>query len=388
MAEYYNKMLGKSKHILIFTSAFRPLVGGSEIALEQIVSRLNNFRFTILTPRCHRSLPYFERHPNYDLYRVGLGSFLDKYLFPVLGFVKAFFLARKQPVEALHAYQASYGAGAAVLLNFFRPSFPLIVTLQEGKNLHNQLFFVRWLRFFILKRATKITAISSYLADYARTIAAETPIQIIPNGVPEDLIQREFLDVETKRKLRSEINLPQDDHVLITVSRLVDKNGVDTLLHSFKKVLAEMPNTSLVIIGDGPQEKELRRLNNSLGVNGKVMWLGRLPYSRLGEYVGASDVFVRLSRSEGLGSAFLEAMAVNTPVVATAVGGITDIVVDEERGMLCQADNKDDAARKIVMLLKDRELQNRISNNAREFVRNGYTWQIVADKFAELYNGN
>src|SRR3989344_5982054 len=111
-------MADKSNKIIVFTTAFRPFIGGSEIALEEIVKRLPEFFFEIITPKFSGNLPGEESGGNFKIHRVGFGSKLDKFLLPPLGFLKARELLNrqdllKQVLPVIHAYQASYGAGAA-----------------------------------------------------------------------------------------------------------------------------------------------------------------------------------------------------------------------------------------------------------------------------------
>ncbi len=123
---------------MIFTTAFRPFIGGSEIAIEEIAKRLPDFSFDIVTPRHTRKLKKEEESGNMRIYRVGWGWLKDKFLFPYFGFLKARELLRDNDYAFIHAYQASYGAGAAWLLKIFNPKLKFLLTLQEGKDLDSQ----------------------------------------------------------------------------------------------------------------------------------------------------------------------------------------------------------------------------------------------------------
>src|SRR5258708_3015059 len=173
-------MQGKTR-VLLFTTAFLPLVGGSEIAIDEITRRLPDVHFDIITGRLDvssrfdRRLPACESWANRTIHRVGnpvtaSRFLLPKNFLPLSIFFKALKLARQNNYTAIHAYQASQAAGAALLFKIFHPRIPFILTIQEGKDLKSQGLLTNLFRNFIIKKADTITVISNYLGDYVRKI--------------------------------------------------------------------------------------------------------------------------------------------------------------------------------------------------------------------------
>src|SRR3989344_9058458 len=115
--------------VLVFTPAYKPLIGGSELALEEVMRRLPGIFFDVITPRTGNA-PIYETSDNVAIHRIG-----SKWTLPVLGAMKGLKLSKKHSYVAFHAFQASYGAAAGTLLSLFHPSVPFTITLQEGKNL-------------------------------------------------------------------------------------------------------------------------------------------------------------------------------------------------------------------------------------------------------------
>lgn len=366
-------MSQKSRRILIFTTAYRPMIGGSEIALEEMVRHLPDIFFDILTPRHKRVFPVKENGSNFFVHRVGfgLGELLDKLVFPCLGVLKAFRLMSKNKYAAVHAYQASYGGGAAWLIKTLFPKTKFILTLQEGKELDKQNRAVMFFRNLMIKKADVITAISVYLADFARSINPKAKISVIPNGV----------DTEKFKPAGS-----PEKNTIITVSRLVPKNGVGDLIKAMKKVVDEISDAKLIIVGDGPLNESLRSEVKGLKLENQIEFSGGVSYGETPGYLNRASVFVRPSLSEGLGSAFLEAMAAGLAVIGTPVGGIPDFLKDGETGLFCKPGDHDDIADKIVKLLKNDELRNRLADNGRKLVEERYTWNKIASEFKQLYN--
>ena len=370
--------------ILVFSTAFKPLIGGSEIALEEIIKRLPDIFFDIVTPKFKKDLDRFESFDNNSIYRVGWGCTCDKLFFPVIGFFKALKLYKKNTYQIIHAYQASYGGGVAWLFKIFKTKAIFILTLQEGKNLDKQSFFIRFFRNLIIKKADIITVISNYLKSYAEQINEKATIVLIPNGVDAKKFN-ESINENNENKLREELRIKKDEKIIITISRLVPKNGVTDLINAFYKLNPTDRNLKLLIVGSGYMKESLESEIKNLGIEKRVIMLGNIPHENIVTYLKISDLFVRPSLSEGLGSAFLEAMAAGLPIIGTKVGGIADFLIDGETGLFCETNNPDDLAEKINRILDDGELRKKLAENGLKLALEKYNWDKIADKFRELY---
>lgn len=374
------------KRVLILTTAYLPQVGGSELAIKNITDRLPKVHFDLITSRPSKNLSKYEKIGDVNVYRVG-GSFglfpflLPKSFFPIAVFFKACGLIRfKGAYDIIHAYQASQAAGGGWLLKWKYPDTPFLLTIQEGKVLSNQPWLMRFFRHLIFKKADAVTVISNYLAEYVRSQNSRVPISVISNGVDLD-----------KFKVKSEKLKVSDKNIVITVSRLVKKNGVGDLIDAMAVVRHEIPDAKLIIIGEGPLKESLKFKVKSLKLENKVKFLGEISYDLIPEYLAKADIFVRPSLSEGLGSAFLEAMAAELPVIGTSVGGIPDFLKDpsihsgQATGLFCKVADPEDLAEKIIGILKDEQLRKKITANAKTLVAEKYDWNIIADKFAQIY---
>jgi glycosyltransferase involved in cell wall biosynthesis len=386
MALLYDKMKEKSKRVLILTTAFLPLTGGSEIAVFEITRRLPNIFFDIATAKIKKGLPEEEDRDHIKIRRFGWGSNFDKFLLPLFCFIKYRKLVADGHYNYIHAYQASFGGIGAWLLKLACPRVKFVLTLQEGKDLGNQTGLVRFFRRLINKRADLITAISQYLADYASTEGGPTPICVIPNGVDFEKFQIAVPEPKLK-ELRERLGLKGDERVVISISRLVEKNGLRYLLLAFKILRDELKRVKLLLVGEGPESKILTRLSSQLDLGNSVLFLGNIKHDNLPAYLQLADVFVRPSLSEGLGNAFLEAMAAGVPVIGTAVGGITDFLTDGQTGLLCLPRDPEDIAKKMNQLLADQVLAGRVKNRAANLAREKYNWEIIAKRFNSIYCG-
>lgn len=368
--------------VLILTTAYLPQVGGSELAIKNITDRLPEINFDLITSRPSKNLPEYEKIGNVNVYRVGglfglLSFLLPKNFLPIAVFFKACWLIRQYGrYNIIHAYQASQAAGGGWLLKWKYPHIPLLVTVQEGKDLNRQSLLMKFFRYFIFKKTDLVTVISNYLARYVKSQNSKISIEIIPNGV------------DTKKFTAYDLQLPIKDkkwNTIITISRLVEKNGIGDLIEAMAIVRNEIPDVRLMILGSGPLEKVLKLKTKILTLENNIEFLGEISNDQLSQYLARAVVFVRPSLSEGLGTAFLEAMAVGLPIIGTPVGGIPDFLKDGETGLFCKAADPKDLAEKIIRLLKNEPLREKIINNAKALVSQKYDWDIIADKFAQIY---
>ena len=330
---------------VIFSTAYLPLVGGAETALKGITDNIDNFHFILLTSRFRKSLPSTEKIGNTVIYRLGFGNSLDKYFLPLFSFFK--FISVKNNLQKpvlFWGMMASYGSIGAMLSKIFFPRIPFVLTIQEGDREWEKNKFW-WRR--ILSKADFVTTISSFLLVEVRKAGYAGKAEIIHNGV----------DLEkygTPGKSKS-------GKTIVSISRRVYKNGLDVLERAFDIVKKKFPEAELKIISDAKHEDVPR-------------------------YLSEADIFVRPSRSEGLGTAFLEAMAAGLPIIATPVGGIPDFLKDRETGLFTKVDDPEDLAEKIEMLFNDEKLREKLIINGRKLVEEKYQWPKIARDMERVFD--
>ena len=383
------------KKILLFSLVYYPdFVGGAEVAIKEITDRLGDrFDFHMVTMRTNREKT--DKIGNITVHRVGpyllgvpfIGKILfhlSKYMFPFASYRYAKKLHKEENYDMTWAMMANY-AGFGVL--FFKLKFPkvnFLLTLQEGDPIpyiKRRVALVYPLFKMIFMKADKIQAISKYLEDFGKSMGFKGESFVVPNAVDTSIFS-EKPDPISLERVREEVGKEPSDILLVTSSRLVKKNGVGDVISA----LAILPKEyKFLILGSGPLEKKLRKLALNLGVEKRVIWKGYVPHREMPGYLYISDVFIRPSLSEGLGNAFLEAMATGLPVVATPVGGIPDFLVDGETGVFCEVE-KPDSIRDAVLRFRDDTLRNKIIFRARNMVEEKYTWEMVVSKMRVIFD--
>lgn len=229
--------------------------------------------------------------------------------------------------------------------------------------------FLRW-----WCRRSRLVAISESTRAMLRPYT-DRPVEVVPYGVP----------------------LPGDASgeaptggppVLLFVGRLVTRKGVDRLLDA----LARLPDRPwrLEVVGFGPERDRLERTADALGLADRVVFLGRVSDAELVDAYRRASAFVlpatldERGDTEGLGVVLLEAMAYGLPVLATARGGIVDVVVDGETGLLV-ADEIDALAAGVTRLLDDPAAARRMGERGRARVREAFGWDTIVDRLDDVY---
>lgn len=375
------------KKVLIVSLAYHPYVGGAEIAVREITGRIDprEIEFHLVTLRFDRALPREERLGNVAVHRIGgYSSRFAKFLFQFHAAYAAARLHRRCRFDLVWAVMAHSAGVPAALFKMAHPPVPLLLTLQEGDPLEEVERTMRplWPLFVrAFTRADAVQAISTFLADWARRRGARGPVEVIGNGVDMERFTapQSPAAVATRREA---LGARTGDTLLVTTSRLVRKNAVDDVI----RALAKLPETvRFVVFGIGPEERALRALADDLGVAERVAFEGQISHEDLPLALAACDIFIRPSRSEGMGNAFIEAMAAGVPVIATQEGGIADFFFDAERnpeavptGFAVDKDAPRQIAEKVEYILAHPAEARAAVENAKRLVAERYDWDRIA----------
>lgn len=388
------------KKILIFSLAYHPYVGGAEVAVKEITDRNQDIEFHMITTRNDSALPKEEKIGNILVHRIGLAKksptsadlvqfplSLNKPLFQFYAVWKALWLHRAHRYSAVWGIMAHSAGVPSALFKTFVPSVPFILTLQEGDPIEHIEKTMRpvWPLFVrAFTKADVVQSISTFLVSWAKRRGAKNTV-IIPNGVDVDKFST-VPNVDTLEVCRQKLGKKEGNIFLITTSRLVHKNGVDTVIEALALLAPEVKdNVHFAIFGTGTEEAKLKALAKERGVSESVHFFGHVEQSTLPALLYASDIFIRPSRSEGMGNSFIEAMATGIPVIATQEGGIADFLFDAERnpdkestGFAVDKNSPKQIKEKIEYILSHQEEVARTVATAKKMVSEKYDWNTVA----------
>jgi phosphatidyl-myo-inositol dimannoside synthase len=373
------------KTVLIFSWFYLPYLGGAELFVREIVSRLSHrYRFVIVTARGEMRPARREIDSGAEVVRVGLGRRLDKVIYPVPALARAL---QAGPVDVVHAVMVNASALTAAAYRSLKGT-PALLTLQSGDSedyVRGYLgpFFPIYPR---LHRAfDRVHAISRHLRDEAVRYGTEANrVSIIPNGVDIGVFSKSAYPTSEIERLRARLGL-EGKRVIVSASRLSITQRMSDLLRAMPAITREHPDAVALLVGDGEDRPSLESLALELGIVDRVCFLGAMDHDRVAPYLCLADVFVRPSATEGLGTAFLEALACEVPIVGTPVGGIPDFLEEEKTGLFCEPGNPESIARAVNRFLSDPELARGCAARGKALVETSYQWDAVAERIAGLY---
>lgn len=382
------------KRILIFSLAYYPsIVSGAEAAIKEITDRISSddIEFHMLTLLFDKSAPREERIGNVHVHRIGLGgAYLSKILFVPLAALSARSLDKKHKFDALWAMM-TYMLMPVVISRLAGVRGPHILTLQDGDPYEK--VFERWfirpitpLLDYGFKTASMIQTISVFLAEWPKKRGYQGPIELICNGAnPRDI--KDAVSGDEVEEMKKKLGKKPGDIFLVNTSRLVHQKAFDDTIRALTKLPT---NVKLVAVGSGSDERMLKKLAEDLGVADRVIFTGQVDRGAVTLYRRASDIFVAPSRSEGLGNAFISALASRLPLVATQVGGMADYVFDEAHNpdreptaWVVDPDSPDQIAGKVKEIIANPEKAKQISAYARKMVEEKYNWDTIALQMRE-----
>jgi glycosyltransferase involved in cell wall biosynthesis len=237
---------------------------------------------------------------------------------------------------------------------------------------------VRWYATRYANRCDCVVAPSTALATRLRGQGVVSRIEVLATGA---------LDVQLFASLdpswvRTKFGVPVGRSLLVTASRMAKEKSVDLVVQSFAKTI-QSRDATLLVVGGGQEEAALRRLAQTLQLEGRVVFTGQQPHRRALECIAAADVFVFGSQTETQGLVLVEAMAAGVPVVAVNAGGVGDAVKDGVTGFLVPP-TPDALADSVVHLLNDSGLRQTMAAQAKE-ASLAFALPAITRRLVEIY---
>ncbi|EQB63735.1 MAG: Glycosyl transferase group 1 [candidate division Zixibacteria bacterium RBG-1] len=233
--------------------------------------------------------------------------------------------------------------------------------------------FLKW----SIKSSDKIIAISQ---DTYKAVVDlyNREVEIIPYGV--SLSEKDWSREKSLAKPRS----------ILFVGRLVERKGARYLIEAFGRIVKDT-QAQLVIVGQGPEKEKLQKLAKEKNLDDKIIFAGFVDDESLKNYYQNCSVFVlpaitdEKGDTEGLGVVLIEALSYKKPVVASNVGGITDIVIDKKTGILVPEKNSDELAMALKKILADTNLAKRLGEEGYKYVQEKFGWDRIIKQLKDVY---
>jgi glycosyltransferase involved in cell wall biosynthesis len=286
-------------------------------------------------------------------------------------------LVRRENAALIHAHEFTANAYGSLVGQIL--GVPVVATV------HGKSYFAeqakRRMAYRYVSRVSRMVAVSEDLKQFivGRAGVAEHRVSVVYNGVDA----ADPPHAEQLRALRTSLGLDGCDHVIGAVGSLYPVKGHIHLIKALPDILRACPGTLLLVVGQGELESSLKEEVASRNLQAHVRFLGFR--SDVPALLSLFDVFVLPSLSEGLSVALLEAMAAGNPVVATRVGGNPELVLDGDTGFLVGAESSDSISDRVVRILRDKALANRMGENGRRRVREKFSFRTTVDRYQGYY---
>jgi len=249
-------------------------------------------------------------------------------------------------------------------------------------------FRKRWLAKKILNQAENIVCANSYTAKLvADFLGSKGKIVVVNPGIasrPSPIAHR-------PSQIKEKYNL-ENKFVLLTVGRLVKRKGIDLVLACLPEVLRQVPDLVYAIIGDGPEEENIKKLVAGLKLKKNVLMIDNADNEERNAWYNVCGIFIMPARQigndfEGFGIVYLEANLANKPVIAGDSGGVRDAVVDGLNGLLVNPENKEEITEAIIKLVRDENLRKKLGEKGRERTIKEFSWEKQIGKIYNLIKG-
>jgi glycosyltransferase involved in cell wall biosynthesis len=231
------------------------------------------------------------------------------------------------------------------------------------------------------RRLDRMTVNSEALAEYLLGYGfPQAKLSLVQNGVEIPPVVRA---PDERMRARAYLRLLPEEPVVGIIARLTPVKDHRTFLLAAQHIHAQMPEVKFAIVGDGPERTALEEFTDSLGIHDVVRFIGSVPSSNL--VLPAFDIAVLCSRHEGMPNALLEAGAWGIPLVASAVGGVPEIVLDGRTGFLTPPGAPDTMAERVTSLLQDPLQRTLMGDRARQLVTEKYSVTTMIRHYELIY---
>ena len=303
-----------------------------------------------------------------------------------IAFVKLYLFMKKGKFDIVHTHTSKAGILGRIAAKISKT--PIIFHMPHGSIFH-PIYFGK-ISIFIL---SKIENIAAFYTDKIIVGSDNEREDFLSNGIGDDdkyvripyyFIKDSVSDIRVdKQTKRKELNIPEGVFLLANIARLVPEKGHIFCLEAFRKVINEVPNTMLIIVGEGRMRAAIERKIAELNLQKNVILTGYR--EDVPQILSIIDISLHTSLWEGTPLAIVEAMFLGKTIVATSVGGIPEIIKNGINGILVQSKNIDELAKWIIRLLNDRALLDKLGREAQQYVKMRFEPKTIFNEINNLY---
>ena len=349
--------------------------GGAQVALYRLLAGLDRERYLPIVACLYNGdaeIAEYIRSLGVPVFDLKMNA-----KWRVDAFWRLFQLLRETRPTILHTWLFHANISGRMVGRLART--PIIIASERtmGKEEYTRL----WVNRLTAPLVDKIICVSQQVHEFAEQVIHLPPekLVVIPNGVPIE----DFARLPNALQARAALDLPTGELLIGSIGRMHRVKGYDFLLDAFSRIAASHTNSRLLMVGDGPELDAMKTKTSQLGLEQRVTFLGKR--NDIAAILPAMDIFVLPSLHEGMPNAVLEAMAARLCVVASSVGGIPELVIHGQTGLLVPPRDSEALANALISLLNAPQMRSQMGQTGRKRALEHYSIQSNIDKTQKLY---
>lgn len=365
----------------LFTDTYPPFINGvstSVLMLKQGLEKLGHEVYVVTVN--DESFSYKEEDGVLKIpsFPIGLMNFRQSGIYPL----KALKIIKKWKLDIIHSH-TEFSIGTFARLISKQLNIPLVHTyhtmyeeyiyyITKGYFDSASKKLVEYLTLFLCDKTIDELIVPTEKAKelFKDKYKVKRDVYVIPSGIDTTRFYRENIDKNEIINLKKDLGLKKTDFIVLYVGRIAKEKSIDFLINNFNSVLKQIPKAKMIIVGDGPDIKDLIDLSKKEGLEDKIIFAGKAPWTDVPKYYSLCDVFVTASKTETQGLTVMEAMGASKPVVAIRDESFELMITDKKDGLFF--DDEKSYVDMIYEVYKNKKLRDEISFNAR----------LTADKYS------
>lgn len=358
-----------------------PSYGGSGVVATELGIKLSELGHEIHFISYDKPFRLGEYHDNVYFHSIEVSSYpVFKHPPYIMNLAnKLFEISEREKLDILHSHYAVPHSTAMYLAKQMSSRNIKTVTTLHGTDVTIMAEDpnLKEVTEFSINNCDAITSVSECLkSDAMEMLNLDLDIKMIHNFIDSDLYKR------SNNKTKKCLKINDDEKVIIHTSNFRKVKRVEDVIKIFYNINKEI-NSRLIMVGDGPKQRDAYDLAKDLGIIDKVNFIGK--QNTVISILSQGDLFLLPSEKESFGLAALEAMSCEVPVIATRVGGIPELVDHGKNGFLSEIGNVEEMADYAISLLEDEELMKEFRQNAREAAVKKFNTDKIVREYENLY---
>lgn len=365
----------------LFTDTYPPFINGvstSVLMLKQGLEKLGHEVYVVTVN--DESFSYKEEDGVLKIpsFPIGLMNFRQSGIYPL----KALKIIKKWKLDIIHSH-TEFSIGTFARLISKQLNIPLVHTyhtmyeeyiyyITKGYFDSASKKLVEYLTLFLCDKTIDELIVPTEKAKelFKDKYKVKRDVYVIPSGIDTTRFYKENIDKNEIINLKKDLGLKKTDFIVLYVGRIAKEKSIDFLINNFNSVLKRIPKAKMIIVGDGPDIKDLIDLTRKKGLENKIIFTGKAPWTDVPKYYSLCDLFVTASKTETQGLTVIEAMGASKPVVAIRDESFELMITDKKDGLFF--DDEKSYVDMIYEVYKNKKLRDEISFNAR----------LTADKYS------